>query len=377
MQSQSLSSWRQRADVRALQLSLLALAAALSGCGFPATPQPPTLKLPAPVNDLSAVRSGDTVALSWTMPKEDTSKVALKGDISTRVCREPQASAQCTTVAHLSLAPGAKGVFTETLTAEPASGSPRPLRYFVELINERGRSAGLSNAAVVLAGQAPGAVLDLRAEVRKDGVALHWTPGPAEPYATEVRLQRTLLTPAAKKQNQGPLGTATKPTQQNLLVPSGGVRGGALDQDMAFGATYAYRAQRVARLTVDGQEMELDGPLSSPVEVEARDVFPPAVPTGLAAVATPAQNGAGASIDLSWEPDAEADVAGYGVYRREAGQAESAWTRISGAQPVTGPGFHDANVETGKSYAYAVTAIGQNGVESGRSAAAEETVPEP
>jgi hypothetical protein len=355
---------------------MLGAAATLSGCGFPATPQPPSLKLPAPVTDLHATRSGDTVALSWTMPKEDTSKVALTGDIATRVCREPQASAQCATVAHLSLAPGAKGVFTETLTPELASGSPRPLRYFVELINERGRSAGLSKAAVVPAGQAPAAVLGLRAEVRKDGVALHWAPGAVEPYATQVRLQRTLLNPAPAKKEQGPLAAAPEAATQNLLVPASGVQGGALDKDIRFGESYAYRAQRVTRLTVDGQQMELDGPLSSPVEVEARDVFPPAVPAGLAAVATPAQNGAGASIDLSWEPDAEADVAGYAVYRREVGQAASAWTRISSAQPVTGPGFHDASVEAGKSYEYAVTAIGQNGVESGKSAAAQETVPQ-
>jgi fibronectin type 3 domain-containing protein len=95
-------------------------------------------------------------------------------------------------------------------------------------------------------------------------------------------------------------------------------------------------------------------------------------------VATPAQNGAGPAIDLSWQPDTGTDVAGYAVYRRaiaSASQQPVPWQRISGAQPVAGPGFHDANVQPGQSYQYAVTAIGQNGVESARSATAEESVP--
>ena len=48
-----------------------------------------------------------------------------------------------------------------------ANGAPRPLSYFVELRNRNGRSAGLSNAAVVLAGEAPPPVSNLTAELRK------------------------------------------------------------------------------------------------------------------------------------------------------------------------------------------------------------------
>jgi len=54
-------------------------------------------------------------------------------------------------------------------------------------------------------------------------------------------------------------------------------------------------------------------------------VFPPAVPAGLAVVAT-AEGGAEASIDLSWQPGTETDLAGYAVYRREG---DGAWLRIS------------------------------------------------
>jgi len=59
----------------------------MAGCGLAASPQPPSLKLPTPVRDLSGARAGDEVSLHWTMPKRDTDKVVLKGDQTVRVCR--------------------------------------------------------------------------------------------------------------------------------------------------------------------------------------------------------------------------------------------------------------------------------------------------
>lgn len=369
-------------------ISAIGGAALLSGCGMPAAPQPPSLHLPNPVTDLTASRTGDEVTLAWTMPKRDTSKVTLKPDVvvAVRVCRaESVTTGSCATAGNLAFPPGGNGAFTETLPTSLASGDPRPLRYFVELTNRKGRSAGLSNAAIVLAGQAPAAVAALSAEVRKDGIVLRWTPGPPEPYRTQVRLRRTLLTPAAKAaagttsgSAGGPLGAPIEPLKQDLLVPVGPQRGVTLDKDIRFGEAYAYRAQRIFRVTAEGKAMELDGPLSPPVRVDAQNVFPPAVPTGLAAVATAAENGAGASIDLSWQPVSDSDLAGYIVYRREPnvpGQQPTPWQRVSGAQPTVGPGYHDADVKPGHTYQYEVSGIGHNGQESARSASAEETVP--
>lgn len=363
-----------RATGAILLAGAAAMATVLAGCGMPAAPQPPSLKLPNPVNDLAAVRTGDEVALTWTMPRRDTDKVMLKGQIATRICRRENAAVPCATVDTLELLPAADGKFAETLPPALASGAPRALEYHIELLNQRGRSAGLSNTATVLAGEAPAPVGGLVAELRKDGVVLRWTPGPPEPFATQMRLKRTLLTPAAKPQTQGPLPAPVEPAEQNLLVPESTVQDRALDNSARFGEAYTYRAQRITRVNVDGKTLELEGPLSPPVRVDVENTFPPAVPTGLAAVATPAENGAGPAIDLSWQPDTEADVAGYAVYRREG---DGPWQRVSPAQPVVGPGFHDANLQPGHTYQYAVTAVGQNGRESARSEPAEETVPGP
>ena len=347
---------------------------------------PPSLNLPARVTDLSAVRAGDQVALTWTMPKRNTDKTLLKANIAVRICRDQFATASCSAVMTLQLEPGADGAFTDALPPALAAGSPRLLTYFVELDNRKGRSAGLSNGANVLAGKAPAAITDLAATMRSDGVLLSWSPTPAEASPAAVRLERNLLTPPARKPIQTAadhdssasiLAHPAEPLTQTLLVEPGALGDRAIDKDIRFGETYEYRAQRIERVTVDGKTLELDSSLSSPVRIDAENSFPPAIPTGLAAVATPAANGAGPSIDLNWLPVSSADLAGYIVYRRDIAQAESAetWRRISPAQPVADPAWHDADVQPGHTYQYAVSSIGQNGRESARSADAEETVP--
>ena len=345
-----------------------ALAVGLAGCGTEAAPQPPSLDLPDHVTNLDATRTGNEVRLTWTMPKKNTDKLLLKGDVDVRVCRKEDAKPCEQAGSALMLAPGAAGRFSETLPATLASGSPRALSYFVELKNRNGRSVGLSNTAVVAAGEAPPPVTDLTAEVRKAGVVLHWT---SDEKGLAVRLHRKLLNPPAAKPKQGMMAPEPEPVEEDLLVEAGS-RGQALDKSVHFGEMYEYRAQRVVPVEADGQKLELGGEFSQPVRVEVKDVFPPSVPTGLAAVASEGENGAGPSIDLSWQPDTEADLAGYIVYRRED---NGDWQKISPQQPVVGPAFHDAQVQPGHTYHYAVSAIDQGGHESARSAEAKETVP--
>jgi hypothetical protein len=368
---------RRRASLFGELIALLVAASALAGCGMPGAPLPPSLNLPIPVNDLSAVRTGSQVALSWTMPTKTTDKVLLKGNITVRVCRNETSVAPCSVAATLQLAPGADATFTDTLPAPLASSQPRALTYFVELVNRKSRSAGLSNGAVVLAGEAPLAIENLTAEMSKEGVLLRWAPAPAESSPVAVRLVRRLLTAPAKKSDQSPLAQPAEPLVQTLLVEPSARSDRTLDTNIRFGETYEYRAQRVARVTVGGSTLELAGPLSLPLRIDAVNVFPPSAPKGLAAVATAGENGSGPAIDLSWLPGAEPNLSGYNVYRRDSAATDSNWQRISPAQPVVGPGYHDPNVQPGHTYAYSVTAIDQDGRESARSVEASDTVPGP
>ena len=343
--------------------------AVLVGCGTPGAPQPPSLKLPAPVTDLNAVRAGDRVTLHWTTPKRDTDRVALKGPVTAVVCRRQAAGASweaCVTAGTLEPEARKAADFVDTLPGDAISGAPRPLQYFVELKNRRGRSAGQSNAAVELAGAAPGPVAEFAAAPHPDGLRLNWTPGAG---GDAIRLYRRLVSEAPKKQS-GPLAAPKELAEQKLMIDVDS--GKALDAKVSYGATYEYRAQRIARVEVGGRTLELAGEISAPVLITVEDTFPPGVPEGLAAVAT-AEPGAPPAIDLSWLPRTERNLAGYVVYRREG---DRAWQRISPAAPVVGPAFHDAHVEPGHSYRYAVASVSLTGHESARSAEAEERVPE-
>ncbi len=309
------------------------------------------------------------------MPKRNTDKLLLKGDVQVRVCRGRDSTGACAAAESLQFAPGANAAFTETLPSPLVTGMPRVLTYYVELVNRKGRSAGLSNGADVPVGEAPAAVTDLNATVEKDGVLLQWASGATEAAPTAIRLVRRLVSPAQskKKSEQGPLSPPAEPVEQTLLV-SAGAHGHALDKDIRFGESYEYRAQRVVSVTVGEKKLVLAGPFSAPVRIDAAKIFPPAIPDGLAAVATAGEDGTSPAIDLSWQPDAEADLAGYVVYRRETA---GAWSRISPAQPLTGPGYHDASVQPGHTYFYSVSAMDEEGHESARSAEAQETVPGP
>lgn len=352
----------------------LVVCAWLAGCGTPGAPQPPSLKLPDTVKDLAATRAGNQVTLRWTMPKRNTDKTAIKEGVTVRICRREGSGACAKVGTDQSALPGKAGTFTETLPAAEASGGPVAAVYFVELQNKKGRSAGQSNAAAVLIGKAPGALEGLRAEVRKQGVVLTWT---ADNEKAAVRLERKLLTPAVRSQTksqEGLLAPAAEPVNQSLLVDAGTEQGRAIDKTARFNETYEYRAQRVVRVDVAGKTLELAGEVSAPIHVDVKDVFPPETPTGLAAVASGGANGAGPSIDLNWEPNGEADLAGYIVYRREEG---GAWEKVSAATPGIEPAFHDTKVQAGHTYHYAVSAVDKGGHESTRSAEAEETVPQP
>jgi hypothetical protein len=92
----------------------------------------------------------------------------------------------------------------------------------------------------------------------------------------------------------------------------------------------------------------VEGEASMPVCVKPTDDFPPAAPVGLSATTD-----AGA-ISLSWEPNSEADLAGYVVLRGEAGDATL--TPVTG-EVITESRFVDHTVRAGVRYVYAVTAV--------------------
>jgi hypothetical protein len=343
-----------------LTLSLLMM----TGCGTPAAPQPPSLKLPEPVVDLRAIRSGDQVSLTWTMPKRTTDNVILKGEQEAHVCRRVE-TGPCETAADLQFLPEAPAHFVDRLPVALTSGPPKLMAYIVELRNHAGHNAGPSNPAWTAAGAPPPQVEDLTVTARAEGLLLRWQTADGN---GPIRIHRTLVpVPQAPKPSETS-GSPTPPEQ--TLEVTGKDQGQALDRDAALDHTYQYFVQRVVELTLEGHAFEVFSAPSDTVTIDARDVFPPRTPTALQAIADPQAR----AIDLSWAPNTESDLAGYIVYRRDAATSSPA-VRVSPPGEAA-PSFRDASVLFGHRYAYSVSAVDRDGNESPRSAETEESLPQ-
>lgn len=338
-----------------------------AGCGLPAPPQPPSLNLPAVVEDLSAARTGDAVALHWTVPTQNTDKTPVRKALTSHICRKDQEAGECRPVGSLAVGAGQGAEFHDTLPPELQAGAPRPVLYRVALDNSRGRSAGESNVAAALAGAVPPSITNLVAENTPRGIKLSWQtaaqvssqPGENEKvidHITRTTLHTEVVTPPKNK---------ATPSEHTLEVPAS-TANAALDSTRDWGDTYRYQVQAVAQVPVeiDGKfrTLEMAGMASLPAEVQARQVFPPAAPQALAVV--PVWGSGGKSgVDLSWEPNTEPTLAGYQVYRitRFARRALARRQIVSGDKLLTAPAFSDRDLTPGNGYVYSVVAVDSKG----------------
>ncbi|HMH15576.1 MAG TPA: hypothetical protein VK578_20920 [Edaphobacter sp.] len=365
-----------------LSACLIASLTFVIGCASPGNPHPPSLNLPEIVTDLTAQRVGDQVEFRWTTPSRTSDGIDIKGNIAAELCRQttftsPPASS-CAPLQRFATAPGpshALDSLPPPLTADP----PALLAYRIQIFNAAGRSAGLSSPVFAAAGAAPPSVQQLHATPTRDGVIIEWQQ---QTTISPVELDRTLTNPPkapapSPTKPKSPLQlTPPNPTEVHLKTPSGQPdAGGTTDPSTRKGETYTYTAQRARSITLHGHQLELRSPTSSPITLVLNDTFPPLVPTGL--VAVPA--GTGASIDLSWQPGTETDLAGYHVYRQEltaSNQPLGSSQRLT-QTPVTGPAFHDSSAVAGHHYSYRVTALDTTGNESLPTSPVLETATEP
>ncbi|MBS1800120.1 MAG: fibronectin type III domain-containing protein [Acidobacteria bacterium] len=359
----------------------------LTSCASPGPPRPPSLHLPGVVTDLTAQRTGNQVVLHWTTPARTTDNLKVPEPLTAEICRDPglaPASATgnppCTVVLHIAVKPGpsvAADTLPATLTADPVF----PLAYRVRILNPEGRFADASMPAVAAAGSAPPPLAALRVTGTRNGALIEWT-ALASPSVVELQRSLTITGTPKPRPKKSDLQLSPEEPANVLLRSSDGASsavdaGGSLDRTAKRGQLYTYRAQRIRTATVNGKTLELRGELSPPVALNFVDTFPPATPTGLASV--PSGSNGKAAIDLSWQPVAESDLAGYNVYRRAApgnSAASGAFERLNTAL-ILGPAFSDSAVTPGIGYTYRVTAVTAAGNESSPSAVVTETAQTP
>lgn len=366
---------------------LSALCLLLAGCAQTGPPLPPSLELPKAPTDLRASRKGNQVTLTWSEPTRTTDRQSVRYLGPTRICRSVAAEiTECGNPA---------GVAAPARTASP-SGSAKPvpqtyadtlpsavqeqrqtgeITYAVEVMNRDGRSAGLSNRVRVPAVPTLPPPVDFAAQLTGDGVVLTWT-GAGE---TSVPLSVLPSVQHRYRVYRRDLGSGKD-------APAGEVRMGEagpmrfLDSTFEWEKTYAYRIDvaSVARWRASQcppaqpecvNEATVEGDDTPEVKVVAHDVFPPAVPAGLQAVFS--GEGQKPFVDLIWAPVTNPDLAGYNVYRSEAG---GAMVKLN-SELVKSPSYRDSAVASGKTYVYSVSASDVRGNESAKSEEASETVP--
>jgi len=389
-----------------LYLAGTAAAVAAVGCASPAPPKPPTLNLPALATDIQAQRQGGRVLVHWTTPDKTSDDLPMNGPITAELCREvgprPTAPAArlkaCTPVVRLVVTPG-RSEATDDLPSALQADPVTLLTYRVQLFNAAGRSAGESAVAgFAAAGAAPPTVEDLHATNLEAGAVLEWEPSSE---ASVVELARTDLTPPpqpvppakSKKKKKtkakaapashSPKTTPEQTTEVRLRVSEptvsnnprpAGHNEGTVDITAQMGATYRYVANRVRPVTLGVHKLEIESAPSQPVTFIHLDIFPPQRPTGLEAIPG-SDPQSPAAIDLSWEPNAEVDLAGYLVYRQPVdanGKAIGPSLQLT-STPVVTPAFRDLTAVAGQSYAYQVLAVDQAGNRSNLSDASLQT----
>lgn len=305
-----------------------------------------------------------------TSPQPEIVKPANTGR---RAPQPPQTIAGCEVVLHLTVKPGpseADDPLPAALTVDPVA----PLGYRIRMLNSKDHSAGFSHMVLVPSGQAPPQVAGLHATATRNGALLEWQPLPS---ASLIELDRTLAvapSPKAPSRKSAVSLPDEQPSEVKLRTGHDEEKdaGGTLDRTVLHGQSYIYRAERIRKVELEGKRYELRSDASAPVTLAMTDRFAPAAPTGLAAI--PGSRAGTATIDLSWQPNVEPDVAGYNVYRRQG--SSGSFERVT-AKLVLGPAFSDTAAVLGTSYTYRVTAVDDVGNESSPSGEVTEIATRP
>lgn len=342
---------------------------ALSGCGTPGDPRPPRPVVPTPIMDLAARQMGARVVLTFTLPRRSTDGEALATPPDVEIYRgfAPLAAAPAEPKQLALTVPSA---LVDTYTVEGRVQFEDPVKpedlaahrgdqwiYAVRTRVTARRNSDPSNLVAVRVLPAPAAPAGFAATVTEQAIELHWQ---AVADAVSYRVFRAESDPATAGAAPEKMGAAV------LLAATPAVN--YRDTQFEFGRRYVYTVRAVTQFEAESVESEP----SEAANVLAEDVFPPATPSNVVIILTPATADSPAALELSWSISPEPDAAGYHVYRSE--QEGTPGERIS-RELLPAPAFRDTSVAPGRRYFYWVTAVDRKGNESTRSVPVSEAVP--
>ncbi|HSD29149.1 MAG TPA: hypothetical protein VLL75_17745 [Vicinamibacteria bacterium] len=385
---------------------LAALAAVLPACGHRGDPLPPRRRTPPPPQEFRVAQRGEALEVRATAPAASVDGVAYETVTVEFLWAEGQQDLEKAGRRRAVPATPGGGV-VETLPLPAAGATVRAAARAVA-----GGKKGQRTLTVALVTQAPPeAPHELAATLAEDGVALSWRgprPRPAAPPALTrpspgapaapappPPATPTSATPAPPKPAAPPGGEAeplsadvkgeAAPRAELETAPEGPRTSGFFVYRRLGGAAYdaplveeplerrvlrdtlvprGTTACYVVRAVASTKPLVESAP-SNEACTEVRDIAAPAAPAGLAVL--PREGG----LEILWSPSAEADLAGYRVYRARPDGAMARLAEVGAGRAA----WLDETAQRGVAYRYAVTALDQAGNESEPTEPVEASLP--
>jgi hypothetical protein len=353
---------------------LLSASFVLSACGKRRPPQPPVERVPQRTELLSGVQRGSQVILSWPAPRRNASDESVQSIRRVDVYRlaeeiddpvaltEEEFSTRATLVGSVTFEEMQRAGDTLSYADSLSLTEPVRLRYAVRYVNAANQRASFSNFLLIepAARVSLPPALDPQPEITQEAVRLRWqAPSANVDGSTPANLLSYNVYRVAASQNE----TARAPLNPEPL------NGAAFaDQTFRFGEEYSYVVRAVS-LGTGGEPVESLN--SNAVNVTPLDVFKPAAPEGLTAVATAAPR----RISVFFAANRETDVAAYNVHRStDPNLPKEQWPKLN-PTPLERTTFQDDAVQSGTRYFYYVTAVDRAGNVSPPSEVANDLVP--
>jgi hypothetical protein len=274
--------------------------------------------------------------------KDDpTGTARAAGLVATAAGRAKVPVAVLASAAQAGPAAAAAAVLATAGAAAATAVPPYPVRIYVIRGLTKGGRPGQPAARVELpVVDPPPAPAAPTTTVAENGIGLVWTGPAVAPPAVVPGLPDVPAAAVAPSRGFNVYKSdAPDPLNGELITGTQYERAG-----VSFGAEECFVIRAVEK--VAGVVIESDP--SPPACVTPRDTFPPAAPKGLSVVAGPG------TMNLSWDANNDADLAGYQVLRGEApGETLQPLTPA----PIAGTSFEDKTVKADVRYVYAIVAV--------------------
>jgi hypothetical protein len=383
-----------------IQIGSLAFLLLLASCASPGDPIERKPQVYAPVSDLAAAQSGNTVVLTFTIPKETADHRTATTPPAVEIYRAIHATpgASSATGGTLALLVTVPASMVPTYIADGKFRYVDPLTSGDFLTNDQQSAASYtvrtrasakkesadSNRAKLNIYPASLPIIDLQAQAAESAINLTWsapqtTLTGSAPAITGYKIYRASaaaspLSASVPSADGAAAPSTAAPKLTSPLTEIGESTSPQYrDTDVQPEKSYVYsvRSTIAAGGSPDAAAKPLESADSNMAAVTLHDIYPPSVPTQVIVTPVPAEPGTPPHMDLSWNINPETDLAGYNIYRSDQAGAHGA--RVN-TDVLPTPAFSDSSAQPGHTYYYSVTAVDRTGNESVPSAAVRGTL---